>query len=441
MTKKVYIETFGCQMNKLDSELMAGQLLADGWQATERAAEADLVLLVTCAVRERAEQKVYAHLGAFKRLKRERPGMVLAVAGCVAQKEGERLLERAPHVDIVCGTQQIGAISELVELARAGRRGLVCVEDGDPFEQSARTSGARPLPFQAYVAVMRGCDNYCAYCIVPYVRGPVVSRPVETILAEVETLAAEGVVDLTLLGQNIDAYGSDVNGASLAGLLERVAKVPGIRRLKFITNHPRFMTEEILRAMGAEEKVAPYLHMPAQSGSDRILEAMGRGYTCGYYLDLCERARAIVPDLEISGDFIVGFPGETDQDAQETLELVEKVGYKNIFAFKYSPRPPARSAKVADDVPPEVKQERLMRLLELARGISQRRLARHVGSVREALVEGPSKTDPAKSVGRTADDVVVIIENGRGLEGRFVRVRITRSSPVALYGEIEGEKG
>jgi len=441
MAKSVYIETFGCQMNKLDSELMLGELLRAGWRRTHEPREADLALFVTCAVRAHAEEKFYSHLGAVRRLKQRRPEMIVAVAGCVAQKEGAKIRRRAPYVDLVCGTRRFRDIRELVRTVQAEGAAVVAVDETGDFSIIRREKDARPRPFQAYVSVMRGCDNYCAYCIVPYVRGPVVSRSPDEITDELRRLAEDGVVDVTLLGQNISAYGSDTKGAwRLPDLLARTAEVQGIRRLKFITSHPEFMNEDVLRAMRDHPTIGPYLHMPAQSGSDSILRAMKRRYDRAYYLELCEKARRLVPGIEISGDFIVGFPGETDQDFGATLDLVEKVGYKNVFAFKYSPRPPALSAKLADDVAGETKQERLSRLLGLARSISHKRLSRRIGSRVEALIEGPSKNDPGRGVGRTASDIIVIVDGAAGLGGSFMQVEVTQASPVALYGRAaEGD--
>jgi len=437
MGKRFYLETFGCQMNKLDGELMLGELIRDGWTETSESKGADLVLFVTCAVRLHAEEKFYSHLGACRRLKARKPGMVVAVAGCVAQKEGMRLIRRAPFVDLVCGTRRIADIARLVERVRASGEALVAVEEDKVVEIPERHGGVRRSRFQAFVSVMRGCDNFCTYCIVPYVRGPVVSRSPGKVVEEVRGLVEEGVLEVTLLGQNISAYGSDEGRrGKLAGLLEKVAAVKGLRRLKFITSHPKWTTEDIFRVMAADSVVAPFLHMPPQSGSDRVLGAMKRGYTRAFYLELVEKARRLVPELEISGDFIVGFPGERDEDFADTLDLIRRVDFKNVFAFKYSPRPPARSASFEDDVPPAVKRERLAELLALARELSHKRLSRMTGTRVEVLVEGPSKTDPEKFIGRTATDIIVIIDRAPGLEGRFVEVEIERASPVALYGAV-----
>jgi len=437
MEKYFYIETFGCQMNKLDAELMTGELMRDGWTETADRTKADLFLFITCAVREHAEDKFYSHLGACKKFKKRNSNLVIAVAGCVAQKEAERMTRRSSLVDLVCGTRRIADIVELVERVRVEGGPIVATEDDTALTVPERYSAARRSPFRAFISVMRGCDNYCAYCIVPYVRGRVVSRSPEEVEEEAKRLVDEGVVELTLLGQNVSAYGSDGNGEwTLSGLLEKVAAVKGIRRLKFITSHPKWTTEDIFKTMGANPIIAPYLHMPAQSGSDRMLAAMKRGYTKDYYLELVEKARRWVSDLEISGDFILGFPGETDEDFSDTVELVKRVEYKNIFAFKYSPRPPAKSAALEDDVPPEIKQERLARLLELAKDISQNRLSGMTGKTVEVLVEGPSKKNPQKYAGRTGGDIIVIIEGAEGLEGKFAEVKIDHASAVSLYGTI-----
>ncbi len=440
---KAHIQTFGCQMNRLDSELIIGDLRAAGFEPAKTEAEADVILFNTCSVRQHAEERVYSRLGALRGLKRKRPETVIGVIGCMAQMHGERIFERAPHVGLVCGTGALGRLAEFVEEARRGVR--VCVTEQNGATLVRRRAGDRLNKHLAYVYIMRGCDNYCAYCVVPYARGPEESRPEAEIVEEVRALAADGCKEVTLLGQNVNSYGKGQGGkAGLAGLLERLNKVEGIERIRFVTSHPKDMSRSILRAVGSLEKVCEHLHMPAQSGSDKILKAMNRRYTAGRYREIVAEARELAPGAAIASDFIVGFPGETDEDFEASERLVREVRFQQSFIFKYSPRPRTAAAEMDDDVPMKVKMERNRTLLAVQEEISREDHAAMVGRTVEALVEGPSKSDKAKLMGRSRANDIVIFPGRTARAGELVAVRIEASTPLTLFGREEapgrGEK-
>jgi tRNA-2-methylthio-N6-dimethylallyladenosine synthase len=459
--KKIHLKSFGCQMNKLDSGLVASALTSRGYELTDKATEADVIVINTCSVREHAEERVFSNLGHLKHLKKERPGLLVAVIGCMAQRLGEKLLEHEA-VDVAAGPMQIHEVPALIEQAMADRGKHLAVTEKirkpvdenaqlerelDAFE-TAYDSDENHIKSQAFIRAMRGCDQFCTYCIVPYVRGPEVSRPPEVILKQARKLAGQGIQQITLLGQTIDSYryvsGNKVY--TLADLLEMVSAVDGVHWVRFITSHPGKFDESILQAMASLPKVCPYLHIPAQSGSDRILKAMNRGYTAQQYMDLMDKAKAMVPDLALAGDFIVGFPGETDEDFQSTERMIRQVRYKNCFVFKYSPRPGTRAEqKLADDVPAEVKQERNMRLLEVISEIAEEDNRAFTGKVMEVLVEGPSKKahlnrarneDHPQLIGRTAHDYIVVFNGPEALTGQFVKVRIVKTAALTLFGEL-----
>lgn len=438
--KRVWTRVLGCQMNKLDSQLLLSQLADLGYEPTENQEEADLVIFHTCSVRQHAEDRAWSLIGATRRLLRRRPETVVAVVGCMAQREGEGVLRRAPHVRLVVGTRMLGEFARLLaEVERTGSA-VVATGEGAPL-WPRRLARFRRSPFQAFVAIMRGCDNFCSYCIVPYVRGRAVSRPPEDVAAEVEALAAEGVVEVTLLGQNVDAYGRDRPGEgwSLAALLRRLHEVPGLRRLRFVTSHPRDMTEELLRTVAELPRVCPYLHLPAQSGSDAVLRRMARGYSRDQYLRLVERARRLIPEVTLASDFIVGFPGETEEDFRLTVDLVRRARFKNSFIFKYSPRPGTRAARLPDDVPPAVKQQRNRELLAVQAEVSLALNREQIGRTVTVLVEGPSRRDPRRLTGRTPGDHIVCFPGPADLVGREVPVRITEVTPLTLLGELVSE--
>ena len=457
--KRVHIKSFGCQMNKLDTALVRSGLADAGFAVADRVEEADAVLINTCSVREHAEKKVYSHLGHLKHIRESRPELVVGVIGCMAQRLGGKLLEHEA-VDIVCGPAQIAQISELLAEALRDRAKQIAVTesirrvtsngDGAALERFESAYGAddRQIPGQAFVRAMRGCDNFCTYCVVPYVRGPEVSRPAKAIVEQIKKLAAKGIKSVTLLGQTVNSYEYTAGEKTycLADLLEMASEIEGIEWIRFVTSYPsEKYYEPILRAMADLPKVCEYLHMPAQSGSDNILKAMNRRYTAGQYLDMLARAREIVPGIALSGDLIVGFPDETEEDFQATVELVEKARYKNCFVFKYSPRPGTRAEdKLADSISDEIKRQRNMKLLAVQERISNELSGRFLGETVKVLVEGPSKKphlnaaengDRPQLVGRTATDFIVVFNGPKSLAGQFAQVTISKTSPLTLFGE------
>jgi len=433
------VRTYGCQMNKLDSDLVCAALRRAGYRLVDDPAEADVVLFNTCSVRDHAEQRVLSNLGSLKALKRRRPGLVIGVLGCMAQRMGESLRRRVPHVDLVCGTRRFPDIVELID--EAAVRPVVAVEE-KPLPEIARAGGDRSAPYSAYVAVIRGCDNRCSYCVVPALRGPEISRPPAEIEAEVRRLVADGCREIVLLGQNVDAYGKRLRPRmTLADLLYRLDAVPGLRRLRFVTSHPRFISSALLEAMRDLPTVCEHLHMPAQSGSDRILRAMRRGYTRSRYLEVVRQARETVPGVALAGDFIVGFPGETEADFEETVRLMEEVRFQWVFLFKYSEREGTAAAALPDDVPPDEKRRRHRRLLDLQHRIAGEENARLVGAAVEVLVEGPSRSDPSRPSGRARTNHIVVITGGAAAPGDIVRVRIEETTPLTLFGRIAAAAG
>jgi len=456
----LHIKSFGCQMNKLDTALVTSALKQAGFGLTDSVKEADAVLINTCSVREHAEQRVLSHLGHLKHIKESRPELVVAVIGCMAQRLGPELLEHEA-VDIVCGPIQIPQITQLISKTLHEKKKKLAVtekirqrtSDGQAqaLEKFESVYGIenKQIPNQAFVRVMRGCNKFCTYCVVPYVRGPEVSRPPAAVIEQIKKLAGEGVKLVTLLGQTVNSYRYTAGEKiyCLADLLEMASQIEGIRWLKFVTSYPsNEFFDEILTAMANLPKVCNYLHMPAQSGSDRILRAMNRRHTAGEYLELLAKARAIVPDVAISGDFIVGFPAETEEDFEGTVELVTKAKYKNCFIFKYSPRPGTTADKrLEDSVPAEVKKRRNIELLAVQEKISDELSRQFLKKTVEILVEGLSKKAHLNSaegsgkmqlVGRTATDWIVVFNGPLSLAGRFAKVKITKTAPLTLFGEL-----
>ena len=451
---KIFIKTYGCQMNKLDSALVSGALRDSGFEIIENEKEADAVVINTCSVREHAEQRVISHLGNLKHTKESRPQLVVAVIGCMAQRMGSELLKN-PAVDIVCGPGQITEIVELVKNAIENKSKSLSIAENirkhaadekglDDFESQFDSDKEQP-PSQAFMRVMRGCDKFCSYCIVPYVRGPEVSREPKVIIEQIKRLASDGIKQITLLGQAVNSYEYKDGEKTycLADILEMANDVSGIEWIRFVTNYPqKKYFEQICHAMRDLPKVCPYLHMPAQSGSNKILKVMNRKYTVEEYLELLEKARSIVPDLAIAGDFIVGFPGETDEDFQQTAELVKKAKYKNCFVFKYSPRPgTAGEKRLKDDIPADVKSRRDVELLAVQEKISDRLSKEFLNKTVKVLVEGASKksnrtNQKQQLVGRTSTDWIVVFDGDRNITGQFVEVKITRTSPLTLFGEV-----
>ena len=457
---KFVFKSFGCQMNKLDTALVTSALIEAGFDPTENVKESDVVLINTCSVRRHAEQRVLSHLGHLKHIKRARPDLIVAVIGCMAQRLGDKLLEHEA-VNIVCGPAQIPQIPDLLTAAiEQSKKELAITEkirQGTPDRQadalerfeSAADNSDKQIPGQAFVRVMRGCDKFCTYCIVPYVRGPEVSRPPESIISQIKNLANEGVKQVTLLGQAVNSYEykADDKTYSLADLLAMAGDVKGIEWIKFVTNYPaeKYM-DNILQVMADSPRVCPYLHIPAQSGSDKILRAMNRRYTASEYLGLLDRARDIVPDIAIAGDFIVGFPGETKEDFQATVELLRKAKYRNCFIFKYSPRPGTTAdKKLEDNIPADVKQRRNVELLAEQEKISDELSRGFLGKEVTVLIEGPSKKPHLNSaqsggnpqlLGRTATDYIVVFNGPESLAGRFAKLKITKTSPLTLFGKL-----
>ena len=432
-------------MNKLDSELSVGSLVKEGYTFTEDEGAADVILLNTCSVRHKAEHKVYSQLGSLRDQKEKNPGLILGVLGCMAQNEGEKIFKRMPHVNLICGTRMFSKLPELLEKINGTNKRILAVdEDGDVSFDRLITQ--RSNRYKAFVSVMRGCDNYCSYCIVPYVRGREFSRPVEDIINEVKGLADDGCKEVMLLGQNVNSYGKGLGGnTTLATLLRKLDPIEGIERIRFVTSHPKDMTRDMLEAVDELPKVCESLHMPAQSGSDRILGKMRRQYTSEYYRELVEMARSLVPDITIASDFIVGFPGETEDDFEDTVSLMRDVRCQNCFVFKYSPRTGTAATELKDDVPEKTKKNRNQILLNLQDEISAELNREMIGKTVEVLVEGTSKTDESRLTGRTRQNQIVVFSLPEGhsqaggpssLLGKLTNVDIVDSTDLTLFGVI-----
>ncbi|MFO1210484.1 MAG: tRNA (N6-isopentenyl adenosine(37)-C2)-methylthiotransferase MiaB [Amaricoccus sp.] len=431
--KKLFVKTYGCQMNVYDSERMAAALAAQGYGAAAGPEDADLVLLNTCHIREKAAEKVYSEIGRLKRLKAERPGMMIGVAGCVAQAEGAEILARAPAVDLVVGPQAYHRLPEMLRRREAGERPVETdFPAEDKFDHLPADRRARRAP-AAFLTVQEGCDKFCAFCVVPYTRGAEVSRPAARVEAEARDLVARGVVEITLLGQNVNAY-RDADGVSLAALVGRLAAIEGLGRIRYTTSHPNDMDDRLIAAHAAEPKLMPFLHLPVQAGSDRVLKAMNRRHKAADYLALVERIRAARPDIALSGDFIVGFPGETEADFEATLALVEAVGYAQAYSFAYSPRPGTPAAERAQ-VAAEVKAERLQRLQALLARQQAAFQAGLVGRTLPVLVEKPGRM-PGQMAGRSPYLNAVHLEAPGEAAGTIVPVRIVASGTNSLAGVL-----
>jgi len=434
--KKLFIKTYGCQMNVYDSERMAEALGASGYVATDRADDADMILLNTCHIREKAAEKVYSELGRFKALKAANPELKIGVAGCVAQAEGAEIMRRQPLVDLVVGPQTYHRLPAMEQAVREGRRAVDTeFPDEDKFEHLPRGPRAGRGP-TAFLTVQEGCDKFCAFCVVPYTRGAEMSRPVARILTEARDLVARGVREITLLGQNVNAYhGAGEDGDwGLARLIRALAKVEGLERIRFTTSHPNDMEDDLIAAHGDEPKLMPYLHLPVQSGSDRILKAMNRKHTAESYIRLIERLRAARPDLLLSGDFIVGFPSETDQDFEDTLALVRAVGYGQAYSFKYSARPGTPAAERAN-VPDEVASERLQRLQTLLTEQQYAAQDAMIGREVSVLFEKTGR-EAGQMVGKSDYLHAVHVTDPRPQIGQIARVRITGRTSNSLAGVL-----
>ena len=439
--KKLYIRTFGCQMNEYDSDKMADVLgAADGLEKTDNPEEADVILFNTCSVREKAQEKVFHDLGRVKHLKQKNPNLIIGVGGCVASQEGEAIVARAPYVDLVFGPQTLHRLPSLIAERKASGRSQVDISFPE-IEKFDNLPPARVEGASAFVSIMEGCSKYCTFCIVPYTRGDEIYRPLADVLAEVAGLAAQGVKEVTLLGQNVNAWRAPVDGdggemADFAFLLECVHDIPGIERIRYTTSHPREMTQRVVDAYARLPKLVSHLHLPVQAGSDRVLAAMKRGYTVLEYKSLVRKLRAARPDISLSSDFIVGFPGETEADFEATMKLIEELGFDTSFSFVYSSRPGTPAADLPDDTPQDVKLARLARLQKRIEAHAATISAGMVGSVQRILVEGPSKKDPNELAGRTDNNRVVNFAGNPRLIGHFVDVNIVSALPHSLRGEI-----
>ncbi|WP_457337345.1 tRNA (N6-isopentenyl adenosine(37)-C2)-methylthiotransferase MiaB [Rhizobacter sp. P5_C2] len=437
-TKKVYIKTFGCQMNEYDSDKMSDVMhAAEGYEPTQDPEQADLILFNTCSVREKAQEKVFSDLGRVKHLKAK--GVMIGVGGCVASQEGAAIIERAPYVDVVFGPQTLHRLPELLKQRQRQQRPQVDISfpEIEKFDHlpPARVDGAT-----AFVSIMEGCSKYCSYCVVPYTRGEEVSRPFDDVLVEVAGLADQGVKEVTLLGQNVNAYrgamGDTAEIADFALLIEYVAAIPGIQRIRYTTSHPNEFTNRLVEVYGRVPQLVNHLHLPVQHGSDRILMAMKRGYTVLEYKSTIRKLRAVRPDISLSSDFIVGFPGETEDDFTKMMKLIDDVGFDSSFSFIYSPRPGTPAAALADDTPHETKLARLQHLQATIED-NQRRIGQsRVGTVQRILVEGPSRKDANELMGRTECNRIVNFAGPARLVGQMIDVNITLAYPHSLRGEV-----
>jgi tRNA-2-methylthio-N6-dimethylallyladenosine synthase len=439
--KKVYIKTFGCQMNEYDSDKMADVLgAAQGYEPTSDPEQADLILFNTCSVREKAQEKVFSDLGRIKHLKKK--GVKIGVGGCVASQEGAAIIERAPYVDVVFGPQTLHRLPEMLARRETQNRPQVDISFPE-IEKFDHLPPARVEGASAFVSIMEGCSKYCSYCVVPYTRGEEVSRPFEDVLVEVAGLADQGVKEVTLLGQNVNAYrgrmGDTAEIADFALLIEYVAEIPGIERIRYTTSHPNEFTQRLIDVYATVPQLVNHLHLPVQHGSDRILSAMKRGYTALEYKSTLRKLRAVRPDISLSSDFIVGFPGETEDDFAKMMKLIEDVGFDASFSFIFSPRPGTPAATLHDDTPQDVKLKRLQHLQATIEANVRRISDSRVGTVQRILVEGPSKKDPTELMGRTECNRIVNFPGGPNaarLVGQMIDVQITSALPHSLRGEV-----
>ena len=439
MIKKLYIKTYGCQMNEYDSDKMADVLRAcDGMELTDKPEEADVMLFNTCSIREKAEDKVFSDLGRARVLKLANPDMIIGVGGCVASQEGEAIIKRAPYVDVVFGPQTLHRLPELLKARHDTGRSQVDIsfpeiEKFDHMPVPQTTSGT------AFVSIMEGCSKYCTFCVVPYTRGEEVSRPFSDVMHDIDVLIGQGVKEVTLIGQNVNAYvgaTDDDDTVDLAYLIQAIAELTEIIRIRFTTSHPRDMSQRLIDLYATTPKLVSHLHLPVQSGSDRVLAAMKRGHTVLEYKSVIRRVRAVRPDICITSDFIVGFPGETEQDFEATLKLIDDIGFDNSFSYLFSPRPGTPAAEMRDDTPHEIKAARLKRLQdrisEQESGVAEGML----GTVQRVLVEGISKKDVLELAGRTDNNRVVNFRGSPGMIGRFVDVNVTEVVRHTLRGEL-----
>lgn len=456
-TRYVYIHTIGCQMNVYDSEQMLRQLSSLGYKPASSLETSDLIISNTCAIREKAEQKAFSFLGRLAGLKRKNPSLIIAVGGCVAQQQGGKILERMPHVDLVFGTHAVSRLARLIQQVEVSKSSVVdiemlnCIEEIHPDQETVESSGV-----SRFVTIMQGCDNFCTYCVVPYVRGREISRNPESIVSEVRRLVESGAREVTLLGQNVNSYGKKEHLCSFAQLLERIDRIDGLLRLRFTTSHPKDLSHELICAFRDLDKLCSHIHLPVQSGSNRILNRMNRKYTRETYLENVRKLRDICPDIAISSDFIVGFPGEGADDFEMTLDLIRTVEYDSLFAFKYSDRPDAPAARFPDKIPDSVKDERLRQLLELQEAITVSKHETLVGTLQQVLVEGLSKKqgmtlrDFSRDIqwmGRSSANRIVNFSvkggcygDNEDLTGQLINIRIEKACSHSLWGQPESDE-
>ncbi len=436
---KLYIKTYGCQMNEYDSDKMADVLRAcGGMEQTDKQEEADIILFNTCSIREKAEEKVFSDLGRARELKLNNPNLLIGVGGCVGSQEGEAIVKRAPYVDVVFGPQTLHRLPQLIAARRESGRPQVDISFPE-IEKFDHVPTAQTTHGSAFVSIMEGCSKYCTFCVVPYTRGEEMSRPFADVLREVESLTAQGVGEITLLGQNVNAYQGeteDGDTVDFAFLLQAVAALSGVQRLRYSTSHPREMTQRLIDLYATTPKLANHLHLPVQSGSDRILAAMKRGYTALEYKSIVRKLRAVRPDISITSDFIIGFPGETEADFEATMKLVEDVGFDASFSFVFSPRPGTPAAELVDDTPYETKLARLHRLQTRVHEMEQQVSAAMSGSVQRVLVENISRKNAQELAGRTENNRTVNFAGSPGMLGRYVEVRILPGTVHTLRGEL-----
>ncbi len=435
MGKKFFIKTFGCQMNFNDSERIKGMLRGMGYEPTDNWEEADLILLNTCTIREKPDQKVLSHIGEYRKVKERNPQALIAVSGCLAQRAGWELVQKAPSIDLMFSSFNMHHLPELINQAQAGYK-AIAILDAPPQDEDRiwEFPTERDNPYCAYVTVIKGCDKNCTYCVVPRTRGKERSRSLGSILEEVRRLVDDGVREIHLLGQNVTAWGKDLDRPMpFSELLYRVSEIDGVERIRFTTGHPTDLSDDIVEAMAYIPQVCNALHLPFQAGSNRILKLMDRGYTKEFYLERIHRLKEAVPDIALSTDIIVGFPTETDEDFEHTLDVVRQVEFEQIFSFKFSPRPGTPALQMEDQIPDEVKTQRMSRLLNLQKSIMSKLSARYENSLQEVLVE---EDKGGKLIGRTTTNKWVSFEGDRGLLGKIVRVRISKASPFNLEGEL-----
>lgn len=434
--RKVFLQTWGCQMNKYDSERMAGILGEHNFSLTDEISSADIILLNTCSIREKAEQKVFSKLGRLKKYKIRNPKLIIGVGGCIGQISSDNILKRVPYVDLVFGTLNIHRLPFLIDKISCGN-GPVSEIFSDTDRSPEEYPVSRENNIQAWVSIMHGCNNYCAYCVVPYTRGREISRKCRNVLNEIRILSRQGYKEVTLLGQNVNSFGKDNNeDITFPDLLKKIHQVPGIERIRFVTSHPKDFSKKLIKVIGDCSKVCDQIHLPAQSGSNNILSLMNRGYNIEDYIEKINLIKSNIPRVALSTDIIVGFPGEKDQDFEATVDLVKKVEYDNVFLFKFSPRSDTVAAVLTDQIDEKIKQSRFETLLNLQKGITLKLNKAMEGRIEEILVEGKSKNNPEKLTGRTMTNKIVNFTGKDDLKGKIIPVRIVRSGLYSLEGQV-----